>query len=306
MSTVRLPPGMQVFERGWLSSNNILFIGGKETCLVDSGYCTHSPQTLNLVQQGLQDLPLDVLVNTHLHSDHCGGNAALQAAYPALQTMIPPGESKAVGTWDVTSLSYHATGQSCPRFRFQKLIQPGDFLSLGHTGWEVHAAAGHDPHSVFLFEPSEKIVISADALWENGFGVVFPELDGVGAFADVASTLDAIERLAPTTVVPGHGPAFNLTSEVIQRSRTRLDYFIRNPSQHAQHAAKVLIKFKMLELQQIELDGLINWALHTPLIKHIHKMNFQTTPFSSWLTELLDRMEHAKVIRRDGTLLLNA
>ena len=54
------------------------------TCaaLVDTGYATHAPQTLALVQQALGARPLDLIVNTHLHSDHCGGNALLQAAWP--------------------------------------------------------------------------------------------------------------------------------------------------------------------------------------------------------------------------------
>lgn len=32
-----LPANLVVFERGWLSSNNILFIGTGETVLVDTG-----------------------------------------------------------------------------------------------------------------------------------------------------------------------------------------------------------------------------------------------------------------------------
>jgi glyoxylase-like metal-dependent hydrolase (beta-lactamase superfamily II) len=75
-----------VFERGWLSSNNILFIGKGSAALVDTGYCTHAQQTMELVSAALKGRSLDHIVNTHLHSDHCGGNAALQAAYPAVQT----------------------------------------------------------------------------------------------------------------------------------------------------------------------------------------------------------------------------
>jgi glyoxylase-like metal-dependent hydrolase (beta-lactamase superfamily II) len=83
---------LQIFERGWLSSNNILFIGKERSALVDTGYCTHAAQTLNLVQHELKGRPLDDIVNTHLHSDHCGGNAALQAQYPKVQTSIPSGQ----------------------------------------------------------------------------------------------------------------------------------------------------------------------------------------------------------------------
>ena len=108
-NALTLPPAITVLERGWLSSNNILIVGHKTTALIDSGYCTHAPQTLALVQASLQGRPLDVLVNTHLHSDHCGGNAQLQAHYPALQTLIPPGLSAHVRDWDPHALTFIPT-----------------------------------------------------------------------------------------------------------------------------------------------------------------------------------------------------
>src|SRR4051812_16585677 len=51
---MKLPSSMRVFERGWLSSNNILFIGRDGTALVDSGYVTHAQQTVALVTHALQ------------------------------------------------------------------------------------------------------------------------------------------------------------------------------------------------------------------------------------------------------------
>ena len=58
MSQAELPPGVQVFERGWLSSNNVLFLGAQSTALVDSGYCAHAEQTLALVAAALRGRPL--------------------------------------------------------------------------------------------------------------------------------------------------------------------------------------------------------------------------------------------------------
>lgn len=177
-SAAGLPANVLVFERGWLSSNNILFVGTDETALVDTGYCVHADQTLALVESALDSRPLDRVLNTHLHSDHCGGNAALQRRYPALLTDIPPGEAALVERWDEGGLSFLATGQTCPRFRFTGLLQPGTECLLGDAVWQVHGAPGHDPHSIVLFEPASRTLISADALWENGFGIAFPELIG--------------------------------------------------------------------------------------------------------------------------------
>jgi len=191
-------PGLQVFERGWLSANNILLTDDFSATLIDSGYVTHQAQTLALVQNALKNRPLDRLVNTHLHSDHCGGNHQLQSHYPELLTLIPPGEAKAVAVWNAEALSYEATGQLCPRFKFDGVLHAGQVLRMAGLDWEVHAAPGHDPHSVILFEPTHKILISADALWANGFGVVFPELEGVAAFEEVEQTLNLIESLKPS------------------------------------------------------------------------------------------------------------
>jgi glyoxylase-like metal-dependent hydrolase (beta-lactamase superfamily II) len=88
------PPEITVFERGWLSSNNILFTGQHSgAALVDTGYCTHSAQTLALVQSALGGRPLERILNTHLHSDHCGGNAALQQAWQVHRHPARPGSA---------------------------------------------------------------------------------------------------------------------------------------------------------------------------------------------------------------------
>ena len=191
------PPGIGLLQRGWLSSNNVVLTGADRAALVDSGYTTHSEQTLALVERALGGRPLDLLVNTHLHSDHCGGNAALQARYPALFTQIPPGESNAVSEWDEGRLSYLATGQECPRFTFDAVLSPGSVVDMGDAAWEIHAAPGHDPHAVLLFEPASRILISGDALWQRGFGVVFPEMWGEPSFHEVDATLDLIHSLDP-------------------------------------------------------------------------------------------------------------
>ncbi|HYD93995.1 MAG TPA: MBL fold metallo-hydrolase [Noviherbaspirillum sp.] len=252
---MKLPASMQVFERGWLSSNNILFTGSKETALVDSGYATHAPQTLALVGHGLGGRPLDRLFNTHLHSDHCGGNAALQRAY-ACRTAIPAGEADKVRGWDADALTYKATGQQCERFRFDDTIAPGDVLQFGDMTWQALGAPGHDPNSLIFYCADERILISADALWENGFGVVFPELQGESGFAEVRATLELIASLDVKLVIPGHGAPFTGVARALETAFSRLDYFVGDPTRNAQNAIKVFLKFLLLEKQAIPLAQL--------------------------------------------------
>ena len=306
MSMQNLPLGLHVFERGWLSANNILFTDGDKTLLVDTGYSTHSTQTLSLVDGLLGSRPLDVLVNTHLHSDHCGGNAALQNRYPAVVTLIPPGQAALVADWDPVGLAYLPLGQTCPKFTYSHTLQPGTHIGFGATMWEVHAAAGHDPHSVVFFEPVEKILISADALWERGFGIVFPELESEDAFFEVAATLDLIERLSPNTVIPGHGSVFTYIPEVLALARQRLDGFVKNPLKHAHYAAKALLKFKLLETQSQPFDEFVKWALATPYLTQIRERFFIDCPDSQWISQLCEELVKSGVARLDGAYIFNA
>ena len=306
MQQAHLPHDITVFERGWLSSNNILIRGRDSTALIDSGYVTHAPQTLALVESALQGQPLDVLVNTHLHSDHCGGNAALQGRYPMLRTLIPPGHSQHVSHWDPQALTYTPTGQTCPQFHFDALLLPGTEIKLGDTLWQVHAAPGHDPHSVILFEPSARVLISADALWERGFGVIFPELEGLAAFDEVSQTLDLIESLFALTVIPGHGPVFFAVAPAIAIARERLRGFVGNPSKHTKHAVKVLLKFKLLELQSLSIAAFVAWAQATPYFLMIYQQHFSEVDFAQWIDQLIADLVRAGAAVRDGAMIRNA
>lgn len=252
----RLPESIRVFERGWLSSNNVLLIDDACAALVDTGYATHAPQTVALVQQTLGARPLDLILNTHLHSDHCGGNALLQSRWPC-RTAIPACEADAVRVWDETRLTFRATGQTCERFSFTETIAPGEQLRLGALDWQVLGAPGHDPHSLMLYCADERALISADALWENGFGVIFPELEGESGFAEEQAVLEAIAKLDVRLVIPGHGSPFTNVEEALERAFSRVAWLRDDPARNAKNALKVLIVFKLLEVRAMSFDTLL-------------------------------------------------
>lgn len=299
---MKLPASMHVFQRGWLSSNNILFTGTKETALVDSGYVTHSAQTVALVSHALQGRPLDRLINTHLHSDHCGGNAALQSAF-GCRTTIPAAEADMVRAWNEDALTYEATGQACARFGFDDTLAPGDVLTLGDLTWQALGAPGHDPHSLIFYCPDERILISADALWENGFGVVFPELEGESGFAEVRATLELIASLDVKLVIPGHGAPFTEVDKALQTAFSRIDYFIADPVRNAQNALKVLLKFLLLDRQRMALSEVEALFARMRLSAEANRRYFKLSEaqLAQWAVAQLVKAGAAQVV--DGVLV---
>jgi glyoxylase-like metal-dependent hydrolase (beta-lactamase superfamily II) len=299
---MKMLASMHVFERGWLSSNNVLFIGRDETTLVDTGYATHAEQTVALVKHALQGRSLDRVVNTHLHSDHCGGNAALQSAF-ACRTSIPAAEAEKVRSWNEDELTYKETGQQCPRFRFDDTVSTGDVLTLGDMAWQALAAPGHDPHSLIFFCPEEGILISADALWESGFGVVFPELEGESGFAEVKATLELIASLDVKLVIPGHGAPFTDVGKALATAFSRVEYFMADPARNAQNAVKVMLKFLLLERQSMPLEEAESTICGMALMREANRryLRRDETELAQWAVAQLVRAGAAEV--KDGLLL---
>lgn len=303
---IALPASMRVFERGWLSANNVLWIDDEtgDTALLDSGYLTHAAQTEALVAAALDGRPLRRLINTHLHSDHCGGNAALQARWQP-ETSIPAAEAKAVAAWDADLLSFEATGQQCARFTFDRLLHDGDRLRLGGIDWDVVAAPGHDPHAVMLFAPGPRILISGDALWENGFGVIFPELDGESGFAEQAAVLARIAELDARVVIPGHGRVFDDVPAAVARAQGRLAHLRGGPLRNATHAVKVLVKFKLLEQQRMPRAALFEWMRGTPLMGRIQARFLPDTPLEAVFEQTLQGLAGVGALVVEGDWVVN-
>ena len=72
----RLPPWVTWQQRPFPDAN-LLLLPGRNPALVDSGFVGHADQTAGWVHAHTGQLSL--VVNTHWHADHVGGNGMLQA-----------------------------------------------------------------------------------------------------------------------------------------------------------------------------------------------------------------------------------
>lgn len=299
---------MQVLERGWLSSNNVVLTGAEGTVVVDSGYVAHAPQTLALIEHALGGRALERLVNTHCHSDHMGGNAALQRRY-GCHTSVPAGEAPLIERWDEDALLLSYADQRAERFRVDATIAAGDRLRMGGIDWLAIAAPGHDNHALMFYAPKEQVLISGDALWEDGFGVLFPQLFGhTGTFAETRRTLDSIATLEVRTVIPGHGEPFEEVDAALERAYSRLHAFEEDPARLARHAARVMLTFTLLEKQRLPLASLADYVAHTGILRDINQRFLAMAPqhFAEWLVHELERVRAAKCEGGDLVPLVNA
>ncbi|MBL8378724.1 MAG: MBL fold metallo-hydrolase [Burkholderiales bacterium] len=303
-----LPTSIKVIERGWVSSNNIVFLG-QAPAVVDTGYARHADTTVALVRHALGGQALARIVNTHAHSDHIGGNAALARAYPDVRITIPAGEAEVVRAWDQDALLLTALGQECERFAFDDTMHAGEELSLGGMRWQVIASPGHDMDSLMLWCAADGILISADALWGQGFGVLFPALppssDLAGAVAAQRATLAAIDDLAPRVVIPGHGAPFADVDAALARARAQLDRLEANPAGLLRHAAKVAVAYALMIEGRIERAALGARLAAMGLVVEVNRALFGLDDAA--LAELLaGELVKSGVARQEGDWLVHA
>lgn len=249
--SLALPPSLHVLERGWLSANNILLFDGDAATLIDSGYVAHAAQTVDLVAHALAGRRLKRLINTHSHADHIGGNAALQARF-GCEVIVPAGLHAVIAEWDENALLLSPLGQQAARFQHDGLLAAGSRLAMGGLDWQALAVPGHDMEALAYYNPEKRLLISGDALWENGFGVIFPELLGeADGLASMRATLEMLARLPLDIVIPGHGQPFATVDAALERAFRRLAHFEANIEQLAWHAIKVIVSFAMLERRRL-------------------------------------------------------
>ncbi|HNI52788.1 MAG TPA: MBL fold metallo-hydrolase [Accumulibacter sp.] len=301
-----LPSNLLVFERGWLSSNNILFLEGENATLIDSGYVSQAEQTVSLVAHALAGRRLVRLLNTHSHSDHIGGNAALGEAF-GCRIIVPQGIDASIAEWNEEALLLSPLGQSAARFAHHATIAAGDEIELGGLNWRAIAVPGHDIDALAFHNAERRLLISGDALWRNGFGVVFSELLGhpedAGGLQATRQTLDTLAGLAIDAVIPGHGAPFVEVEEAFACAYRKLAAFEQDIELLARHALKVIVAFALLERRRLPRTDLPAFLEQLSFCRSVNAryLNHPIDFLAQWLVRDLLRVG---MLKDDNGILL--
>ena len=236
-----------MFVRGWLHGN-VVQVGGS---VVDTGYHSGTPGLLDFLGEALPE----TVVLTHVHADHAGGVAALQQRR-GCAVFAHADAAALVQDWDTRGLWLVDTGQELPRFRVDATLAHGDSVAIGGRPWTVLHTPGHATGGLSFFDAHHGLLITGDALWERGFGLLDPWVDGEGVFEAAAQALAHIAEIDPCWVIPGHGPPFSQLAPALDHARSRLDYLERNRDRLLAQVLRNGLGFAMLARPELGAPGL--------------------------------------------------
>ena len=252
-----LPSEFTFIQRGFFNCNSTLLHGRDGPVLIDSGHFLAVDETLDLIQEaGVEPESLVQIVSTHAHSDHHGANRTLQRLSGA-----PIGLSALTDSW-FRHGERRLTWFSGPSHKVDLVpadivYRHGDQIELSGVPFTIIGLPGHAPDCIGFYQPDTKLLISADALWENDLGVLNTAVHGWDAVAEAELAIRRILDLEVEVAIPGHGGLVTDPQTACANVMRRLERFRRSPTELSQHLVRRLTMYELLYRQPIQMEHFV-------------------------------------------------
>lgn len=241
MSPQPLPPWATWWQRPFPDANTLL-LHGRRPVLVDSGFVGHAEQTAAWARAHASDINL--VVNTHWHSDHVGGNALLQARGAGIAAGAP--EAEALTRRDPGCCAAEYLDQPVAPYTVDIPLDDGQVLRLGDVDWQVIRTPGHTPGHLALWQPDERLLVVGDALSDYDVGWVNLALDGLDAAATALASLKRIADLDPRVLFPSHGPIPADPAAAFATALRRAQRLVDDPDGAVWYSARRILAFALM------------------------------------------------------------
>jgi glyoxylase-like metal-dependent hydrolase (beta-lactamase superfamily II) len=218
---VEVCPGVFHIPAQRPSCHVYLIVGTDKIVLIDSGIDASFGDLREALRNiGFTPADVDLVVNTHEHFDHIGGNK-----YFYRTAIIAAGRLAAA---KITEKDAYVTMYSSfsADYRYTKphvWFENGTFIDLENAKLEVIDTPGHTSGCICVYEEYNKLLFSGDAVFAHGtLSAIAPS----GSAGDYVHSMDVLNTKKIERLFPGHGSLSQTPCEDIERAsknaRTRL------------------------------------------------------------------------------------
>jgi glyoxylase-like metal-dependent hydrolase (beta-lactamase superfamily II) len=193
--------------------------------LLDSGVARTPDASLRaeLAEAGLRIEDIGLVVNSHAHPDHMGGNGRLReiadpvfAAPAAEAAWLEDNDRVLRELWDPNPDAYTLRGaqraeviaQLGERVRIDRLLRDGDEIPFGAAALTVVTTSGHSPGHIAVLDRGRGVLFTFDDVQGAGLPIAGTGLTLAPLYHDVERYLHGLHRLRGLefdVMVPAHG-----------------------------------------------------------------------------------------------------
>ncbi len=255
-------PGLWFIERGYLNGNHFAYRADRPV-LIDTAYVSHFGSTEEqLARLGLDLSRTSLIVNTHCHCDHVGGNRAIQDRSDC-EVLLHPLGRQFMERLDDWSTWWRYYDQEADFFQCSGVLEDGEELPIGPYRFLVLHAPGHSADGLVLYEGTHRVLLSSDVLWEREMAVVTERVEGEGALRSLGESLERLADLDVRRVYPGHGSAFSDFRGALDRALTRVESYLEDRTRVGDDLLKKIVVYTLLMRGSVEEAGFFGYLMAT-------------------------------------------
>jgi glyoxylase-like metal-dependent hydrolase (beta-lactamase superfamily II) len=190
--------------------NSVIVLGDEAVAVIDTQ--VNAPMAERLVQQvrTLSDKPLRYAINTHYHWDHTAGNhVCKRAGARVLSSALTRTFMVTRSTRQQAFLASRGFELGPAPYLADETVTEPYTLDLGNQRLcLMHLGKAESDDALVIHLPQEGCVVAGDTVMTGSFPMFGQPVmnEGLMGTSDWLETLQAIERLQPAHVLPGHGP----------------------------------------------------------------------------------------------------
>ncbi|MBN1176997.1 MAG: MBL fold metallo-hydrolase [Dehalococcoidales bacterium] len=184
-------------EQGMLDCNTYV-ITGSPGIIIDPGNADYlMSRVAGMKKDGIDPADIGIIVNTHLHMDHCGANEDFKKLSGAKIALHPiQKENYRLVVVD----GARVFGMEPMEFTEDEVLE-GDTLNNDGVEMEMIVSPGHSPDCVCFYNRRDKVLVCGDVLFEMNTGRV--DLPG-GNGEDLKKSIESLSKLDIEYLLPGH------------------------------------------------------------------------------------------------------
>ncbi|MBM7599775.1 glyoxylase-like metal-dependent hydrolase (beta-lactamase superfamily II) [Virgibacillus halotolerans] len=265
------------FERKYPSANTIL-MKDQLPVLIDTGFGSDVKDTEQLINEaGVSPEALHLIVNTHYHSDHVGGNFHLQKKY-GVTIAAHKWEADLINACDPEACSAEWLDQPVETYRVDTKLSDNDEIHTGNRVLKVLYTPGHTLGHISLYEPEEEILICGDLFHKSDIGWLNIFREGVSSIQRSLESLDRLAKLRIKQAYSGHGPQIDNPLVAIDAARERFEKWLKAPEKVSWHACKRIFSFTLMIKNGLAKEEIDNYLLNCGWFQDFARYAFQLQP----------------------------